>query len=361
MKILTITIHNVPNFGSVLQTLATQLLFERKKCSIETIDYCPPRLRMLNRIKYIWRGKGSFVKKIATFLSMDVFNGFVFKSFLKRRVKMTKRVYCTKDIEKKLIKADLYLTGSDQVWNSEHNQFVNPTYYFYGISAKKASFSSSFGRLQLPEEEKSVVKSWLDDYKLISVRENSGVEILREMYPQKRIEQLLDPTLLISAEEWRKIASCGNRERERYVLIYPMSAIDYRLFEIARRVSENIGAPVKMLSPGLKRYKQCETTLRFQSPERFLELIDNATCVVTNSFHGTAFSINLETPFISLMPQKFSTRLQSILTLLKLTDRIWTENFDYSKTLMIDFSKPQEILNAERVKASNYIDEVVSL
>ena len=361
MKIQTITIHNVPNFGSVLQTLATQILFEKKHCEIETIDYCPPRLKVKNRVIQVFKGRGSLLKKIVIFLTMDVLNKYIFASFLKKRVKMTSRVYGLDEMESKLSKPDLYLTGSDQVWNSEHNQFINPVYYFENLKGKKASFSSSFGRSSLPESEKELIIPLLTDYELLSVREDSGKRILQELFPQKDVTQLLDPTLLISAAEWRCLASHSKDAEKTYILIYPMSGIDCRLFDIAKDVSRVIGLPIVMLSPGLKKYKQCDKTLNFQSPERFIELIDNAACVVTNSFHGTAFSINLETPFISLMPQKFSTRLQSLLALFNLTDRIWDEKFDYSNVLSVDFSESRKILEKEREKASLFIDKLMGL
>ena len=233
MKIQTITIHNVPNFGSVLQTLATQIIFEKKYCEIETIDYCPPRLKVKNRVSQVFKGRGSLLKKIAIFLTMDVLNKRVFSSFLKKRVKMTSRVYGLDEMENKLSKPDLYLTGSDQVWNSEHNQFVNSVYYFEKLKGKKASFSSSFGRSSLPESEKEIIMPLLADYKLLSVREDSGKRILQELFPQKDIVQLLDPTLLVSASEWRSIASRSKYSAKKYILIYPMSGIDYKLFDIA--------------------------------------------------------------------------------------------------------------------------------
>lgn len=362
MKILTITIHNVPNFGSVLQTLATQMLFEREGCSIETIDYCPPRLRLKNRLKAVFFSKVSLVKKLATFVSMDICNAYVFSSFLKRWVHRTRRVYDLNGISKLLPKPDLYLTGSDQVWNTDHNQFLNTNYYYENVAGKKASLASSFGRESLPDGERDRIKALLEDYSFISVREVSAKDLVKKLLPHKVVEQILDPTLLITAEEWRKIATHSKDVLERYVLIYPMSGIDYRLFDVARTVADTIGAKsVRILSPGLKTYKQCDQTLKFQSPERFLELIDHAACVVTNSFHGTVFSINFETPFISIMPEKFSTRLESILNLLNLKCRVWNEKFNYQSVLNIDFSEARNILQQERDKAQKIITSLALL
>lgn len=360
MRIYGITIHNVPNFGSVLQTLATQILLSKRGVEYETINYYQPRDLLISRIKSVLLfSKQPIVKRLVVFLTMDVINRYVFSSFLRRRIKLTQKVTSLKEIEK-LPKPDIYLTGSDQVWNSSHNKFVNTTYYYEGIRGKKVSFSSSFGRSEIPQNELDVIKPLLDEYDMLSVREDSGVSIINKILPGKNVVQIVDPTLLIGADEWREYKTHKISRNNRYVLIYPMNGIDYRLFDIASNVASNIGnCEVWILSPGIKTYKQCDRTLKFQSPESFLELIDKAVCVVTNSFHGTAFSINFKTPFVSLMPGKFSTRLQSLLELTSLTDRIWNEKYNYDETLNIDFTNAHNILKKERVKADEYITNII--
>lgn len=360
MKIYNITIHNVPNFGSVLQTLATQLLFTERGIDYSTIDYYQPRDLLKNRIKSVLiNSKAPIVKRISMFITMDLLNKHIFSSFLKRRIKLTKRVISLAEIMQLPI-ADIYMTGSDQVWNSIHNKFINTTYYYEGIKAPKVAFASSFGRSELPTQELNKIKPLLYDYEMISVREDTGINIINSILPNKKIEQILDPTLLIEANTWKKFQTNSSDTHKRYILIYPMSNMDNRLFEIARKVSTQIGnCEVWLLSPGLKKYNQCDKTLCFQSPERFLELIDNALCVITNSFHGTAFSINFKTPFISLMPEYFSTRLQSLLELTNFTNRIWNEKFNYSDVMNIDFKESHNILMKERIKANKFIDKIL--
>ena len=116
-----------------------------------------------------------------------------------------------------------------------------------------------------------------------------------------------------------------------------------------------------MLSPGLKTYKSCDRTLKFQKPERFLALIDDAACIVTNSFHGTVFAINFNRPFVSVAPKRFSTRITSILHLLKLDDRLYSAQLDLNKIMSIDYSTANSILNKEREKANDFISKIMSL
>lgn len=360
MRIYGITIHNVPNFGSVLQALATQILFSKRDVDYKTIDYYQPRDLLKNRVKSVLlNAKYPIVKRITVFLTMDILNKYVFSSFLKRRIKLTKRITSLDEI-KGLPKPDIYLTGSDQVWNSSHNQYINSTYYYEGIEGKKVAFASSFGRSEIPSKEQSIIKPLLDEYDMISVREDTGISIINKILPNKKVEQILDPTLLIDANTWKEYQTHKIESKKRYILIYPMSGIDYRLFDIANNVAKSVGnCEIWILSPGIKTYKQCDRTLIFKSPEYFLELIDKAICVVTNSFHGTAFSINFNTPFVSLMPEKFSTRLQSLLELTNMTTRIWNEKYRYERVLDIDFTNANKILNEERKKADEYITKIL--
>lgn len=360
-RIYSITIHNVVNFGSVLQTYATQYLFERAGAEFKTIDYLPYRLTLKGRLKEVFlNSHAPLYKKITMFLTMDVLNRRVFDKFLDRHIKLTKRVRNIRELSGLRPLPDIYMTGSDQVWNSIHNKWINDTYYYNDIEGTKVSFSSSFGQSELSKDEKKKVVVWLKQYSLLSVREDTGVKLIKEMGIADEVEQILDPTLLLTAAEWRKLKSHVNTP-QKYVLIYPMSGINPQLFKVARETAKQLNAEVWILSPGLKKYQECDRTLRFQSPERFLQLIDEAACVVTDSFHGTVFAINFNVPFISLLPQNFSTRIESILSLLGLSARIYKENFDYKSCGMVDFANANRVLGEERNKAFAYIEKILSL
>lgn len=362
MRILSITIHHVVNFGSVLQAYATQKLFEAKGADFITLNYIPERLTFSYRFNEVLvKSEAPLYKRIATYLTMDVLNKKVFNAFLKEHVRLTAPFYSS-DKGKKDVKADVYMTGSDQVWNSVHNRCVDTTYYWDFVKGKKVAFASSFGRSEIPDDEAAVVNKYLDDYAMLSSREDTGVGILRGLQKGIQVEQLLDPTLLFSGSRWRKLAEYDELDKRRkFVLIYPMSGVDPKLIEVARKIADGINAEVWMLSPGLKTYKSCDRTLKFQKPERFLALIDRAECLVTNSFHGTVFAINFNRPFVSVAPKRFATRITSILKLLKLEDRLYSDKMDLNKALSIDYSPANSILAEEREKADKFINEIMSL
>ena len=362
MKILLITIHHVVNFGSVLQTYATQKLFEEKGTDIMTLNYIPKRLTFQYRFNEVFiKSKSPLYKRIVIYLTMEILNKKVFTDFLKRHIKLTSPFYST-DKGRKKVNADVYMTGSDQVWNSIHNKSVDTTYYWDFVEGKKVAFASSFGRSDIPEEEATVISKYLNDYVLLSSREDTGVKILRKLQKNKSVEQLIDPTLLLKDEQWRNLAKYKSSDKQRkYVLIYPMSEVDPTLIDVARKIANGIDAEVWMLSPGLKTYKSCDRTLKFQKPERFLALIDDAACIVTNSFHGAVFAINFNRPFVSVAPKRFSTRITSILHLLKLDDRLYSAQLDLNKIMSIDYSTANSILNKEREKANDFISKIMSL
>lgn len=362
MKILSITIHRVVNFGSVLQAYATQELFKSRGVDFATLDYIPERLTLSFRLKEIFlTDKRPLYQRLAQFLTMEVINRSVFDGFLKRRLRVT-LPFRDKDKPHRKVSADVYMTGSDQVWNSEHNRRVDTTYYWDFVKGRKVAFASSFGRTEIPESEAATVRPCLADYSLLSAREDTGVAILNRLQKGQTAVQLLDPTLLLDGNRWRSIARRrGEDGRRRYVLIYPMSSVDPTLIEVGRKIAIKAHAELWMLSPGLKTFRACDRTLKFQSPERFLALVDGAECLVTNSFHGTVFAVNFNRPFVSVPPVRYSTRITSVLRLLGLESRLYTDAFDLDNSLVVDFTEANKILAEERAKADTYINKILSL
>lgn len=355
-----ITIHRVTNFGSVLQTFATQRFLESLECDVTVIDYIAPRLTLRNIFNDIFikrRREGRLYQKISGFISMEILNRFVFNRFLKKHIKLSKdKYYSLEDIEKDFPKQDYYMTGSDQVWNSFYNKFIDPVFFLNFAEGTKISFASSFGREKIDDKELGQIKLFLNKYKNISVRENSGVELLQSM-GFDNIQHLVDPTLLFTKQDWFNLLPLKvNKKKTPYVLIYPMSVIDPTLFTLARQVANEINGDVYFLGSGLKTYKQADRTFKFQSPIEFLSLINNAEFVVTNSFHGTLFSITFNKKFLVVRPEKFHTRIQSILELLHLEDRVYSGQENVAQFLEdIDYTTVNVHLEIERIKSKSFI------
>lgn len=362
MKAASITIHRPVNFGSALQTLATQMVWERMGVELETIDYIPPRLQYKQRLKLLVSNHSQpWKKRLATFLTMDVINRRIFNQFIRRYVHVSPRTYYSlEELQKYYPQADLYMTGSDQVWNSFYNRGVDSAFFlsFLPDDTPRFSFASSFGSAQLIEAEKGPIGKALSKYRYISVREQSAVKLIEQMgLPTPTL--LPDPTLLLNKEEWVSLFPQPSYNQP-YVLIYPMSQMDPELFVAARQAATLLKAEVWCLSPGLKKYSQCDRTLRFRSPEEFVALMNQASFVVTNSFHGTAFAINLGRPFTTLLPYDFGTRIESLLERLNLTWRIHKEGAEITPCLEpLPYDAIRTKLDADREACRQFMSDIL--
>ena len=197
-KVAFITVHIGINVGSNLQAIATSEVLKKVGYSPILINYIPPRVTY-NR--YWSRAKESlkfFLWSLLNFPRFFYLNS-LFKRYLKRHCEVSKEVYSEDDFKNSLPPADIYMTGSDQVWNFKWNEGFDYHYFFTGIEGKKVSFSSSIGLHELSEEQKDILKNELADYFCISVREDLAVTQLKEV--GIHAIQLIDPTLMLSKEE----------------------------------------------------------------------------------------------------------------------------------------------------------------
>lgn len=353
-----ITVHVGENFGSNLQAIATSETLKSIGCTPLLINYIPQRVSK----KYYW--KTAFknpVRLVWRIFRAPVFykNHNIYDKFLAKYCAMSKPIYDGDDFVEKCPKADVYITGSDQVWNSHHNQGFNSRYYFDGIDGKKVAYASSFGVSKLPEHEYDEAKRLLKNYSFISVREKSGKEIVETMGYQA--VQLLDPTFMLDAEGWEKYSS-KRVVSDPYILVYiPYNIVDKDLiYKSVRRIAEKKILKVVTFSWGWMKDKYADITIRFANPGDFLSLMIYADYVITNSFHGTAFSINLNKQFWVYMPTGFSTRISSILDLCGLKGRLLDQLItDEQVDNYVDYEPVNEILKSERRKSIDFLTKAI--
>lgn len=366
MKVSLITLHRVFNYGSVLQTYATQKVFENVGCDIEVVDYITEQRTNKRLFGGVPEGFcGGLVKKAAYILlkSLSVLiKKKTFGGFVKKNCNLTSRKYITADdLKNDPPKADIYVTGSDQVWNSKYNEGVDAGFFLeYAPKDKKAvAFVSSFGKTSLDDDEIELTKEYLKKYSLISVRENAAMNILNDLGYSS--VQLIDPTLQITRDEWGKVAS-KRLISEKYLVLMLLYNEDNGATEYARKIADEKGLKLVKLSWELFRPKEVDKLMTHRSPEDFLSLFMNADFVVTNSFHGLAFSINFNRQFVIVPRNEFNSRLQSLLELTGLEDRMVTsaEAALSEADKFIDYSPVNERLDAERKRAQEFIKEVIS-
>ena len=364
MKIIIITIHRIFNYGSVLQTYATQLLFQRRGHEVEVIDYISEERTIKKQLYNIPKNiKDDFFHK-HSYLFFKRFSIYLkkrtFWRFVENNIHLTKKQYISyQDLLNNPPQGDLYITGSDQVWNSKYNNGIDRGYYLdFTDSDNKVSFVSSFGMTEIPREEEEETKRLLLKYKLLSVREDSAQKILKQFGLKSSL--LLDPTLQITKEEWMSLAS-KRLVKKKYVLLMLLYNEDNNATLYARKIADQLGVELVKLSWEMKKPLHVDVLMTHRSPEDFLSLFNYAEFIVTNSFHGLAFSINLNKQFIVVERNEFNSRIESLLKLTGLEERlVGKEKFHMDKVLSnIDYQPVNAKLDFERKKAEEYIDLIL--
>ena len=367
-KVDIITLHRVVNYGSVLQTYALQEKIKEKGFDVEVIDYYPKRLHLFGMLKRIKNKKEIFRKNvIIRFIAQCIMipsyiqRFRVFKKFLKKYIKMTPKTYYTKEeLEKDVPEADIYCTGSDQVWNSEWNEKIEYPFFldFVPDNKKRISYAASFGKKELNDKEFLETKRLISKYDYLAMRELSGVEILKKLAREDGIN-VLDPTLLLNKKEWLKIAS-KKYDGKKYILMYNLNR-NKKIDKYVEKLAKEKNLEIYYISYHLHEFYKKGKMKCNVKVEDFLSLIANASYVVTDSFHATAFSINFNRPFMIVFPEKFSTRLVSILEITDLKNRI-VEDYNDIKLAdqNIDFTNANHVLEIERKKANEYLDKALN-
>jgi len=363
-KVSVITMHRIYNYGSVLQTYATQKLFEDKGFDCEIVDYISPyRAKKPLFLEYPPSLKGKKLKKAVYYTAKVpsfILKDHTFGSFIKKYLHLSKQQYITnEDILKAPPQADIYVSGSDQVWNSKYNHGVDKSYYlnYAPPSAPKYAFVSSFGKTSLEQDEMDAVRPMLSDYKKLSVREDSAVQILSEMGIPS--ECLIDPTLQIDRTHWQSLAS-KRLVKEKYLLLFLLYNEDNGATEYAQKIAKEKGLKVVKLSWEIKKAKGIDRLFTHRKPQDFLSLFQYADFIVTNSFHGTAFSINLNKQFIFVPRSEFNGRIESLLRLFHLENRKVTASDELTVVHQtIDYDPVNEILKKERERADVFLSAVV--
>lgn len=365
-KISLITIFDNPNFGTYLQALALSLVLERFDTKVEIVRYMRPvwhNPSLLSR-------KTKFLQPIRELFHILCGNKGIkqrrqCRKFVSNHISLSSIYYSYEELVKHPPIADVYLTGSDQVWNAIHNHGLDKSFYlaYAPLDKPRYAYAASIGMDNIPDEYRIETKELLSQYKLISVREKSNIRLLNEL--GIKCSLVLDPTLLLSADEWRKYENQKYKFDEPYVLIYSVESRERgcEVVKIARKVANELGyklVEVSYFGPD-KRIDGCDVYFYYASPDLFLSLVDNAGFIVGSSFHVTAFSINFNKQFLTVTPDRFSSRIDNLLNLTNLTDRK-VENIDvYNNRLLepIDFTYANQILNAERKSSFEFIKQIV--
>ncbi|MBR1555028.1 MAG: polysaccharide pyruvyl transferase family protein [Oscillospiraceae bacterium] len=359
MKLDIITLQAVQNYGSVLQAYATQEIFRQHGCDVTIINYIRENVRPENLL-HTW-SKGNPIKKLVMLPTVRRWEK-VFGGFNAKYLNLTDKVYTTEeDFKNYPLDADIYCTGSDQVWNSKWNRGIIPPLYlsFVPEDCFKFAFSASFGQDKLDQQEIDATRKYIHQYQFISVRESSAKTIIEEQYGYPEAVHILDPTLAMPPEFWRKHTG-QPRIKEPYILIYNLNR-SREFNRYAVKLAKKTGMKLIRFCTRYDQIFQSGQSMLVPEVTDFINLIANANYVLTDSFHATAFSMNLNTHPLCVYPPAFGGRLKSFLTL---TDSLQChvknyEDFD-APNRAVDFQKVNLILDKERQKVNDFIEKVLT-
>lgn len=316
-KIGVITFHRANNLGAALQAYALSEYLNENICQTEIIDYYPnnaiPTKNTFLR-KVLRAGK----KMIGGKSQRDRYRGFEkFKEFTNLLHVSSQAYYGDEAIEAAPPQYDLLISGSDQILNTTLTGNSKAYYLDFAQSTPKISYASSFGRTEISDCEREYIRSYLKDFRALSAREESGKRIM-EQELGRNVELVVDPVFLLSKEKWEKMAA--PMHEEKYIFVYAMENTPW-LVETIEQVRNDYNLPIKIVLGGNFQLPVEGIVDSCCGPREFLSYIRNAECVITNSFHGTAFSIIFEKKFVCVAHSSKNTRLESLLSAVKQLDK----------------------------------------
>lgn len=315
-----ITIHYGVNHGSALQSFALCTYLKKIGCDAHLINYIPPRYRFWNEY-FQDRKKRHSIFAILAFYPIyclrEMPNRLRFKRFTKKFLPLTREYRTNKELLKKPPQFDLYLVGSDQVWNMDYNGLTEKSYFlnFVSDSNKKNAYASSFGKsYPLSSEEMDFIIPFLKDFRTITVREKDGVDILNSAGIVST--HVVDPVFLLNRQEWMSFCSDNISKfpkNKEYILVYVMDGEYERLFDVASRFSKKMNCPIYAVSFTKIVDSRIEKCFYDFAPQGFVDILSKASLIVTNSFHGTAFSVLFGKRFIVCEKGQYNSRMRSLL------------------------------------------------
>lgn len=363
MKVIILTRHAIINYGSLLQAMATQQIIKDLGCECQIIDYIRADENYFNQEKTLLKSKASFCnnffKRIVYLALRQPESIIAGKRFAKMRKKYlnTTRLYSDiEQLQKDKPVADIYMTGSDQVWGPVMDGTYDSAYClsFTADGDRRIAFAASFGRTKFTQETEEFYKKWLSRYEAIAVREDSAVQLLNTWGMQAK--QVIDPTLMLDSAYWGKLTTDS---KKKYILVYQIHN-DKKLDSYAKAVAKKYKLPLVRVSPSFHQIVRGGKFKFCPDMSYFLSYIKNAQCLITDSFHGTAFALNFNTPFVEILPGETSTRNMSILRLTGLTDRILLDKNDLELAMKpIDFTFANKVLEEKRQEGLHILSEML--
>lgn len=361
MKIGILTYHRAENYGALLQAYALKTYLTSLGHEVSFVDYWPDYHRDYFAL-FSWK---RFCKSNLRSKLMMIYYLLFYTIRKKRKDNLRNFMYSGLGLSKDIKYTsnqdvcenfDVVFYGSDQIWRKQ-GLIGHPGFDFWYFGSenikcqKKVAYAASMGKMDIDEGEKSQIHYFLQKFDNISVRELPLKQFVTSFGMDCQL--VIDPVFLLPAEEWRRISASNAQRTGEYILLYNLlNSKDTVLY--AEQLSRQTHLPILEIS---KRYSPTTLGERYNHTakvEEFISLIDNAKYVVSNSFHGVAFSIILHKQFYATGMGNRAGRVKSLLSVLGL-DRRYIDITHNDNIEEIDYGQVDQILQREICNSKNYI------
>lgn len=350
MKVGIITLYGNNNYGNKLQNLALQTQLERLNLDVTTIKGEDLRLLTLAKkyIKYLLKKDVKTVERKEREKFFIEFN---------KNIKYSEHIVnmYSPRIEKNY---DYYIYGSDQIWNCEFEGKSDMNLGLFTSKEKNVAFAASFGINEVCEKYKEKYIKAMNNFKAISVREEQGKNIVKDLV-NKEVQILLDPTMLLNKDEWNKYERKPKnlKENSKYILNYFLGEItEEAQKEISRVAEENDCEIINIMDENSPFY--------ISGPSEFLYLESHAFLICTDSFHSSVFAILYDRPFCVFERKdkhnSMNSRINTLLNKFNMQDRYFRNQIT-EKNLTVNYNEAKEIIHSEKNKSIDYLKKALDI
>jgi len=362
MKVGVLTFHRALNYGAVLQTYALVSKLKQLGHDAEVIDYRAPfneeRFKPTPILTYLEP------RKFYHLLFSNAYQRFVpdtFRDFVAKCIPSSSVVANDKSALSQIVQDyDAVVAGSDQIWNLSCT--VGDDSYFLPFPKRagqlKVAYAASIGKISLSDSEQKLIKVLVNDFDSVSCRESHGARLIEQIC-SRTCETVLDPTLLLSPQEWSAISDFSLVPNRKYLLIYVMSE-DMGLLKLAKKYAKLNGLSVIYITWRLLHRLRNVTYLKNVSPEQWIGLFLNADTIATNSFHGTAFGINFgKKLFVKRIPKSVAnSRLDNIMDIIQCREKMIDDSCNIETPIEIN-NNIKAIIDRQRSDSIDYLKKAL--
>lgn len=369
MKIRTITCHDVNNYGASLQAIALQTYLTQLGHDVKIIDYVPSYMdysvwNVPSSSHLYTLARYSFL--VRAFWALRTYLHFLptlkrkesFSAFNKKYYSLTQRYRSFAELANNPPEADMYIAGSDQIWNTKLSNGKDPAFHLqFGLAhTRRASYAASFGLPEIKGGYSFLVKSYLSSFDAISVREASGLAILSKLGMSGT--HVVDPVFLLSDKEWLKLLNIDKATRNKpYLLVYDLNkrVMQNEKRNFAAQYAKDYHLEVVAVNDkGETPY--ADVNINDAGPSEFVELLSNASFVLTDSFHATAFCHILHKPFHVYFDRPSAVRIKDFLEMVNTQSHM----NGYAPSSDFDWIQIQKVLDVQIKQSKDYIHNILT-